>query len=90
VKDFNGYSGFWRQGLNVPILQAEVGGPSLRARIEKQNKLPGEGIERSNVGAFVPVTSHASQGQVVFSCWAVMLPGDDVIWLVPVNGKTFG
>ena len=56
-------------------------GPSVAAWVEKSRNLPTLWINARQVGSFVKIAAVACQGQVVWVALALMLNGDNVLYL---------
>jgi hypothetical protein len=82
LQQLNGCSPFRRQPYEDPLREPKVVMPTLRAGIEQETELSRLWIERRQIGALVPVTSPARQGEIGRFGPTAMLLRDHVIHLV--------
>lgn len=63
--------------------------PDVLSRVKERRQLSRGGIERAKVRSLVSVAEEAGERKVAFVGFAAMLAGDDVVWLVLLEGKGF-
>jgi len=75
---FYGHTSFWRQGDNLSELKLKMLRPKLFSRVEQWNQVAGKRVKRTNIWSFIPIAAEASQGKIVFTAIATMLPRHNI------------
>ena len=73
------YPASWRQAVKHAVTPCEMICPTIATRIEERHNLPGGGVETGNVRALVPIACVTSESEIIFSGFAGMLNGNNVI-----------